>query len=274
MQNHMNVSAVSGEDRASIAESLYHCGGAADAALRCDINARYGKFDMVAELIRKTRLRQGHYIADIGCGSGQHLQAFADIVGEAGRAWGFDFSEAAVEATKKRGLNAELASGEAIPLADQSLDAMTCNYAIYYMPDLHRVMTEWFRLLKPSGRLVITGPSAETNEELYRFHLEATGQHPSDADLMALGYIENTVALRLHDFDMKCESMDFICNPIIFPDNQVFLQYWRSSSLFARTVPENLVEQALRFGESLLKNRQDAFTVTKKITILTVSRSR
>lgn len=273
MPNPMSASAASGDDRRTIAENLYQTAGAADAALRCELNSRLGRFDLTAELIRKTGLSDGQVIADIGCGSGHHLQAYAGIVGERGRALGFDFPEAAVMATRHLGLEASVASGDAIPLVDSSLDALTCNYAVYYMPDLGQALAEWARLLKPGGMLVITGPSVDSNEEIYRFHLAATGRQPSDADRMALGYVGNPVVAALPAAGFRLEDLESVSNPVVFPDNAQFLEYWRSTSLFIRTVAVWRAAEALATGRQLLEQRQRGFTVTKRITFLTARRT-
>ena len=259
---------MSGSERGGIAENLYLAGGAQDAARRCDLNTQFGQLDLGAELVRRTRLSGGQSIADIGCGSGQHLEIYSRIVGASGRSLGFDFSHAAVDAARSRGLMAAVAPGDAVPLPDASLDALTCNYAIYYMPDLHRALQEWARLVKPGGRIVITGPAADSNAELYRFHLEAADAHPSDADRIALGYVDTKVATALPIGGLQSESVEVLSNPVVFPAGR-FLEYWRASSLFLRTVPQGSVDGVLARGADLLKRFQNEFTVTKRIAILT-----
>jgi ubiquinone/menaquinone biosynthesis C-methylase UbiE len=57
-----------------------------------------------------------------------------------------------------------------LPFPDNSFDAITCIDAINHLPDRGAVISEWVRVLKPSGRLlftdsaVVTGPL--TNEEI------------------------------------------------------------------------------------------------------------
>jgi len=272
MPNPLSVCAVSGGDRGEIAERLYLEGGAQDAARRCDLNTQFGQFDLGAELVRRARLSSGQSIADIGCGSGRHLEVYAQIVGASGRSLGFDFSEAAVRAARSKGLDAAIARGDAIPLPDASLDALTCNYAIYYMKDLKRALREWARVLKPDGRIVITGPAADSNAELYRFHLQASGMGPSDADRIALGYVDTIVVPALLLACLQPDNVTVVSNPVVLPGSQ-FLAYWRATSLFLRTVPQDRADGVLARGEELLRPYSGGFTVTKRITVVTARKT-
>lgn len=260
--------AVSGSERAELAERLYLTGGAEDAARRCDLNTQFGKLDLGAELVRRTGLAPGQSIADIGCGCGQHLRTYAATVGESGRSLGVDFSAAAVKVAVKNGLTAVVARADAVPLANASLDALTCNYAIYYMPHLPEVLLEWVRLVKPAGPIVITGPASDSNAELYRFHLEAAGAHPSDADRIALGYVGTAVPPALSEAGLQLRELEVLHNPVMFPARP-FLAYWRSTSLFLRTVPPESVDAVLRRGADLIQSYAGEVTVTKRITVLT-----
>lgn len=271
MQNPTSACAVSGNERSAIAEQLYLAGGAGDADRRCDLNTQFGQLDLGAELVRRTGLLPGQTIADIGCGSGQHLEIYARVVGPSGLSLGFDFSVAAIRAACSKGLTAVVASGEAIPLRDASLDALTCNYAIYYMPDLQRLLREWARLLRPHGRMVITGPAADSNAELYRFHLEAASKQPSDADRIALGFVDQIVASRLSTAALRLEDVTVLSNPVTFPPGR-FLEYWRATSLFLRTVPPASVDDVMARGSDLLQRLPHGFTVTKRVAVVTARR--
>lgn len=262
---------MSGNERSAIAEQLYLARGAGDAARRCDLNTQFGQLDLGAELVRRTRLLPGQSIADIGCGTGQHLEIYARVVGPSGLSLGFDFSVAAIRAACSKGLTAVVASGQAIPLRDASLDAVTCNYAIYYMPDLEQLLHEWARLLRPHGCMVITGPAADSNAELYRFHLEAAGKQPSDADRIALGFVEQIVASRLPTAALRLEDVTVLVNAVTFPPGR-FLEYWRATSLFSRTVPAASADDVLARGSELLQHFPHGFTVTKRVAMVTARR--
>lgn len=268
----MSAYVMSGVDRHTIADQLYRDGGSEDASHRCEVNARYGSFDLLAEILQETGLHAGQHVSDIACGSGQHLQAYGQRVGESGLAVGFDFSPHAVDACRLKGLNVCVADAGNIPLPSASMDILTCNYAIYYMPDLVRVLKEWARVLKPGGILLVSGPAADSNNELYLFHQAITGCAPSDVDRMALGYVETHLPPWLVGSGFEAAQLRTWSNVVTFPDRNAFLSYWMSTSLFLSTVPHENREAAYATACQML-SPGSGMVVTKRVTVLTTRRT-
>jgi len=106
---------------------------------------------------------------------------------------------------------------------------------VYYLPDVSAALCEWHRVLCPGGRLVISGPAPGTNAELYEFHRRATGRGPSDADLMAVGFVDGQVLEVMERAGFQGIRLFHVTNRVTFPDANSFLDYWLSTSLFART---------------------------------------
>ena len=111
---------------------------------------------------------------------------------------------------------------------------------------------------------MICGPSRGTNEELYAFHEEATGTGASDADLMALGYIEDRVWPEVRELAFEAIACEVFVNPVHFEDATAFLDYWESTSLFARTPGATRLS-----GEAVARGRHEPFRITKRVSILT-----
>lgn len=265
MPNHSNASGCCSETRRQIAENLYLQRGAADASKRCDVNSKLGDFDLALAISEALGLAPGRRVIDVGCGSGQHLLAFAQIVGST--VWGFDFSLDAVANANRRGAKAVVADAAELPIPAGAVDAVACSFAIYYHPKLFDVLEEFARVLAPGGRVAISGPARGTNSELYEFHRRATGANPSDADLMALGYVEEHVAVALSEHSAFTDvGTHLYTNRIRFPDGRAFLDYWASTSLFART-PGATLEQ----GMAALADRH-VYEVTKRIAVATATR--
>jgi SAM-dependent methyltransferase len=259
MPNHSNACDSSSADRADIATALYIEGGARSASNRCDINHRLGTRDLFTELARALHLERHHTVVDVCAGAGQHVVRYVPLVA---RAVGFDFSEAAVAEARQRGAEAYVADATSLPLADGSIDALSCAFGVYYLADLGAALREWARVLKPGGRLVICGPAQGTNTELYAFHLQATGEGPSDADTMAVGYIDDVVGPALRAAPFSDITVESFVNPIEFPDAGAFLDYWRSTSLFARSARADV-----ETGARLLATHSGALRVTKRVSI-------
>lgn len=109
-------------------------------------------------------------LLDVGCGTGRALDFFK-------QAWprlpalGIDMSEAYVAEARRHlkrwcWIDFIVANAEAIPLEDQSQDAVTCIFMFHELPPKVRriVFGEFARVLKPGGRLVVVD-SLQTGDE-------------------------------------------------------------------------------------------------------------
>lgn len=257
-------------NRRKVAADLYLKDGADAAAHRCEANSRYGSSDLVQTLIGELALKPGNRLVDVGCGAGQHLARFAPLVLPHGAVFGCDFSKAAVVKARHLGFQAFIATADELPLKKSCIDAMTCNYAIYYFPELKKAVKEWNRVLKPGGRLVISGPAADTNAELYELHRQLTGSELSDADKMALGYVYHTVHDELSLNGYAKGTLTDVENVVSFPNREAFLSYWSATSLFLRTVPPvDSVATVERAAEALKHVKQWPVCITKRTDVLT-----
>lgn len=122
-------------------------------------------------------LSPGKTLLDVACGAGGPALRIAASTGCS--VVGIDVHEQAVTTASslaaQRGLaeRAEFRPTDAagpLPFSDASFEAITCIDAINHFSDRSRVIAEWARLLKPSGRLLFTDPitvtGALTNAEI------------------------------------------------------------------------------------------------------------
>jgi ubiquinone/menaquinone biosynthesis C-methylase UbiE len=164
-----------------------------DSAQRYDIQVEV-LFNGTANATRRQALPPLHEVfagrdqrrlklLDVGCGTGRFLDFFK-------QAWprlpavGVDMSEAYVAEAKRHlrqwcWLNLMVANGEAIPLASESLDAVTSIFMFHELPPKVRrvVFGEFARVLKPGGRLVVVDSLQIGDEPDYDGMLELFPQN-------------------------------------------------------------------------------------------------
>lgn len=112
----------------------------------------------VRETLRRTDLRDGDAVLDVGCGTGALLEGVVTR-GSGSRLVGADLSPAMLAVARRRlGDRASLIAAEAgrLPFPDQRFDLVLSSSALHYWPDPARGLAEIARVLKPMGRVTIT----------------------------------------------------------------------------------------------------------------------
>lgn len=152
-----------------------------------EIKQAYGtlsRFYAVAEGIFEKGLRKrglkllavkpGEVVLEIGFGTGYSLKEIASSVGENGKAHGIDITpqmiKTAANRLKRAGLRERvtLTEGDArkMPYPDDKFDAVYIadTLELFDTPDIPKVLREIKRVLKESGRLVVTSLSRQGKE--------------------------------------------------------------------------------------------------------------
>jgi ubiquinone/menaquinone biosynthesis C-methylase UbiE len=97
-------------------------------------------------------------LLDVGCGNG----SFLALVHTEGRTLsGADLSPEMIKCAKERlgeTVDLRVADSEQLPWNSETFDCLTCNFSFHHYPNPGIVLKEMRRLLKPSGRLVISDP--------------------------------------------------------------------------------------------------------------------
>jgi SAM-dependent methyltransferase len=100
--------------------------------------------------------KRSRVAVDIGCGSGRNTQVlarFADCV------IGLDRSSAALELAASQGRQTVRADGQAIPLADSSVDLLSALDVLEHLDDDLGALDEFHRVLRPDGLLLVSVPA-------------------------------------------------------------------------------------------------------------------
>jgi SAM-dependent methyltransferase len=99
------------------------------------------------------------FVVDIGCGRKPYRELFGDCIYK-----GIDY-------TTEDSLPDIIADATAIPIDAQTVDIVFSSQVIEHVPNPQAMVNECFRLLKPGGVLILTGPFYwPLHEEPYDFH--------------------------------------------------------------------------------------------------------
>lgn len=204
-----------------------------DLLTRIDIHEKYGSANIDVWTNELLQPKAGMQILDVGCGAGKLSFLFDDYTNRQATIIGGDFSEELLD--KARAKNKERSSNidfqfldfnKPFNFADNTFDLCTSAFAIYYAADLKFTFGEAHRVLKPGGRLFVSGPLPENKQMFYEIIKEATNATipPMPGSSRFKGDIFNTIdslfaKTELHKFE----------NHLTFPEVAPFIEYVRAS---------------------------------------------
>lgn len=122
-------------------------------------------FHLVAErLVELALLHEGDNVLDAGTGTGIAAFAAAEIVGKTGKVIGVDIGEQILDQANQKLTSATptalaffLGDMEHLEYPDESFNAILSASSIFFLSDMSAGLKEWKRLLKPGGRVAVSG---------------------------------------------------------------------------------------------------------------------
>lgn len=151
--------------------------------LLADFNSRQnydaGRFytPIAKSLVEFANLKSGQQILDIATGTGIVAFLAAAIVGDKGQVIGVDISSGMLNNAKQKLeasslKNIEFIEGDAqsISFDENSFDAILCSLAICYLTNIPAALSQWYKLIKPGGKVVFNTwfENAFTSSVIYR----------------------------------------------------------------------------------------------------------
>lgn len=145
-------------------------------------------------------------VVDIATGTGLVLRALDRSRAAAGtRLVGTDISPGMLRVARRELPSAEWVEADAahLPVADSSVDIVTCVTALHIIPDVPAALREWARVLKPGGRLITASFTSP--------HLGATTQpsstRPYPRDHEPYASVESiTTTFEPHGFELDAHT--------------------------------------------------------------------
>jgi ubiquinone/menaquinone biosynthesis C-methylase UbiE len=204
-----------------------------DLLTRIDIHEKYGSGNIDEWTNGLLQPRSGMNILDIGCGAGKLCFLFDDYTKGTAKITGGDFSEELLEKArsrnKERGTKIDfqfLDFNQPFNFKDKTFDLCTSAFAIYYASNMDFTFSETHRVLKPGGRLFVSGPLPENKQMFYQIIKEATNATipPMPGSSRFTGEIFTSIdnifaSTELHKFE----------NLLTFPEVAPFINYIRAS---------------------------------------------
>ena len=125
---------------------------------------QYQNEDQVRDVCDLLELPSATTMLDIGCGNGVFAVAAASQFPNC-KVVAFDSLSSAIEDTKRRtssaqcqNLRAEVASADALPLSDSSVDRVLIRNVLHHVSSIDQAMVELSRVLSPGGLFLLEAP--------------------------------------------------------------------------------------------------------------------
>lgn len=139
-------------------------------------------FPLCAEkMISYAKIQPGQQVLDIATGTGMVALAAAKATGPQGHVHAIDLSENMLKQAQANAEHAGLSNitfqimdAEQPDFEHNSFDIITCSYGLFFLPDMHSALKNWFKVLKPGGRIIFSSfaPSAFTPQsDIFLKHL-------------------------------------------------------------------------------------------------------
>ena len=124
-------------------------------------------------VVETAALRQGSEVLDAAGGTGDIARLVYQAVGPSGNVTCFDINGSMLQTGRDRSIDAGcmainfvLADAQQLPFHDEQFDAVTIAFGLRNVADQPRALSEFRRVLRPGGRLVILDFSKPANPVL------------------------------------------------------------------------------------------------------------
>lgn len=215
-----------------------------DLLTRIGIHNKYGGKDIDKWMLGILSLNKGMKILDVSCGSGKQCFSFYKYLEGDCEITGGDVSQDMLEQAKRDNLinNSKikfeyLDFNNQFSFEDNSLDLISCCFAIYYAENITYTLQEMHRILKTGGKLFTSGPMPN-NKMLFYDIVKCVTDKPIPPMPGSSRYGSEILSEIINTFSNV--KVDIFKNPLSFSNIDPFIQYTRASLSEDRKLWTNL----------------------------------
>lgn len=137
------------------------------------------------EAVRIADVQASDQVLEVACGTGRGTVRIARHIGEDGRLYAVDLTEAMLERARRKlarrdlldGVDLRLGDARELPFPDGVFDVVYNAYMFDLIDsaEIPHVVSEFTRVLKPGGKIVLVNMSKNTTEKTLYEHLHENG---------------------------------------------------------------------------------------------------
>ena len=138
-------------------------------------------------LVKVAKLSRGLNVLDIGCGTGWASIPAAHAVTPSGQVIGVDLSKNQLSRAKEKANQVGLKHVEfleqdasKLDFPDENFDVTICASVIFFLPDAPAALKEWYRVLKPGGRVVFSSFADSSDPIKLKFNERMSLMNPGE----------------------------------------------------------------------------------------------
>jgi SAM-dependent methyltransferase len=178
----------------------------------------------VEPMLEAVALAPGQSVLDVACGTGILTRNAADRVGPAGRAVGSDLNQAMLDVAGRVRPDIEWRRGDAaaLPFDDDTFDVVTCQAALFFLPDVTAALRDMGRVARPGGTVAVQVYSLVGDQPAYGPWIEMVAGHAGPDALRMLGTYwsqgdTDLLASRCTDAGLRVTAVHDTERPAYFP---------------------------------------------------------
>ena len=232
---------------------------------RIYVNENFSQKDFDAWVLEELDVVNGGSVLDIGCGSGKHLFKIAEK-NISGEVFGTDISLESLNKCKdkikkdnlknvfvKKADHTELKE----KLGDRMFGRVLSSFAIYYTKNPRKTFKDIHDMMSRSGVLFVCGPHSSNNQGFLEL-VQNAGISATEDFVKWTDFLEKKAKPLMKETFGNVQEVVFE-NPIVFPDAETLVKYWRATPLYLEEA-EGRIE---RLAREYFKKRGGF--VTKKV---------